>query len=295
MPRNTIGILTRGDGPPTVEYHWGTRDGGAVAFFQETPDDKPCWHWPGTGFMRDGRLYLLMMRLTSVSGRSDAFGFATTGTTLFRIANPLGRPDKWRMDKTQLGVNDPHFAVNAACLVEGDHLMLLGHDDGPQGIWRRRVAMLCRLPLAALDGPEPGARIEYYGADEKWSLSREKPMPLFSPGVTETSLHYDPVRKRYITALVKPFTRDLCIVSAEKLTGPWTEPQKVYDIPQAMVGANHAYAGRAHPMLAEGPDELVLSYVVNTQDFLSMYRDPTIYYPRFLRVKLAPAGGEARK
>jgi hypothetical protein len=39
----------------------------------------------------------------------------------------------------------------------------------------------------------------------------------------------------------------------------------------------------------------VLSYVVNTQDFLSMYRDPTIYYPRFLRVKLAPAGGEAKK
>ena len=42
------------------------------------------------------------------------------------------------------------------------------------------------------------------------------------------------------------------------------------------------YAGKAHPQL-EGAD-LVLTYATNSFEFADHFSDPTIYYPRFVRL-----------
>jgi hypothetical protein len=39
-----------------------------------------------------------------------------------------------------------------------------------------------------------------------------------------------------------------------------------------------------HPALSK-PGEVVMTYVVNTKDFWTMFNDLEVYFPRFLRVK----------
>jgi hypothetical protein len=135
----------------------------------------------------------------------------------------------------------------------------------------------------------PGDFIQFWSKGGEWLPKPDNLEPLYEPGTTESSLYYDPVRKRYFTAVIKPFSADFCIFTAEKLTGPWTKPQKIYHIPEIRRNRDyHAYASRIHPMLLDDPDVLVLSYVVNTYDFWSMFETPDLYYPRFIRLGLEP-------
>jgi hypothetical protein len=44
------------------------------------------------------------------------------------------------------------------------------------------------------------------------------------------------------------------------------------------------YAGKAHPELAEGPNDLVVTYAVNSWNMEDHQRDLRLYWPRFVRV-----------
>jgi hypothetical protein len=46
-----------------------------------------------------------------------------------------------------------------------------------------------------------------------------------------------------------------------------------------------SYTAKAHAWAATG-DELLVSYCVNTWEFARLFRDDTVYRPRFVRVKL---------
>lgn len=287
MVNNTIAIQDRtGGAPGTVAYHWDFTDNLPGSFFHDGYD-APHWFWPGTGVMYNGRLFLFLTKVSRGDGDAG-FGFKTIGCVLFRVENPMAPPTAWQMHQTDLGLGDDHFNINAAALIEGDYLYLLGYSD-PGNKPADRVAILARLPLAALTASEPAKSLEYWSEGDAWKADRAALKPLFRPGQTETSLQYDPVRRRYIAVVLQPFQPDMCLVSAESLTGSWTEPQKVYDIPDYKINnLVHAYAGRSHPELAASPDELIITYVSNTSDFWGMFGMMNIYYPRFVRVQLEP-------
>lgn len=289
--RNSIAIqkLTK-DGPGTIKYYWDLTDNIPGAFFHPDSFFKPYWYWPGTGVTINGKTYLFLSKVGEGKGGAG-FAFRGLGCTLFIIENPDDSPDKWKMSKVDLIERNNHFNINTAAIVEGDFVYLLGYSDGPNDNPLERVAILSRIPINKLDSANPGDSIQYWSKGGQWLPTHENLEPLFQPGTTESALYYDSVHKRYITAVIRPFSPDYYIFSAEKLTGPWSEPQKIYDIPDlARNKLYHAYAGRIHPMLPCGPNELVLSYVVNTTDFWSMFSALDIYYPRFIRVRFKTSG-----
>ena len=96
------------------------------------------------------------------------------------------------------------------------------------------------------------------------------------------------MRRRYIAVTLPGFTSDLGLISAERLTGPWSAPQKVFDIAQVRNAKGlFAYAGRAHPELSANPNELIVTYIVNADSIWTMMANTGIYYPRFVRVEFA--------
>ncbi|GAB4318099.1 MAG: hypothetical protein Kow0059_11380 [Candidatus Sumerlaeia bacterium] len=288
---NTIAIqTTTQDGPGEATFYWDLTDRVPGDFFHPPSFDAPFWYWPGTGLMHEGRVYVFLTRVVRDAG-SGGFAFLPGPCVLVRVNNPSAPPDAWRLTWTEMGVGDGHFNINAGALIEGEWVYLLGYDDGPDDKPEDRAAILARMPLAALDAPDPGGALEFWSDGRTWRPRPDALLPLFRPGMTESSLTFDPVRRRYIAVVIKPFTPDLCLVSAESLTGPWSEPQKIFNIPcLSRHNSVHAYAGRAHPELSSSPDELIITYVCNTTDFWSMFGMMDIYYPRFVRVGLAPAG-----
>ncbi len=284
--RNSIAIQKlSGEGAGTITYYWDLTDRIPGAFFHPDSFHEPYWFWPGTGITINGKTYLFMFKVGSGEGLGGV-EFKGIGCVLVRIHNPLDSPEEWRMSMVDLPYGDDHFNITAGCLTEGDYVYLLGYDDGPDDKPLERRAILARLPIKKLDSHEPGESIQFWSQGDQWQPTPGNCTALFKPGTTESFLYYDKNLKRYITSVIAPFSPDYYLVSAENLTGPWSEPQKIYHIPDLQKNEHyHAYASRGHPMLPCESNELVLSYVVNTTDFWHLFSVTDIYYPRFIRVR----------
>jgi hypothetical protein len=77
--------------------------------------------------------------------------------------------------------------------------------------------------------------------------------------------------------------------TADRPWGPWSAPAVLYECRE--MGRDKklfCYAAKAHPALSSGRD-LVVSYVVNSFDFWQVAREAKLYWPRFVRVTLAPS------
>ncbi|MEI7633414.1 MAG: DUF4185 domain-containing protein [bacterium] len=294
MARNTIAIHEMTTGAAgTVKYFWDSKGRVPGGFFQPESSASLNWYWPGCGVMIDGTAHLFLTKLRSKIS-FDMSSFQTVGCTLFRVANPLDPPHSWRITRAELGFGNDHFNINTAAMAEGNYLYMIGYHDGPLNLPQQRAGILCRVPVAALKSDDPAKSFEFWSEGDQWLASHKHLKPLFRPGMTESSLHYDPVTKRYITVAIKPFSPDLCLLSAEKLTGPWSAPQKIHDIPGIDDNKKHlAYAGRAHPILSSDPNELVITYVINTTDFWGVFSELDIYYPRFVRAAFGADTGTA--
>ena len=71
--------------------------------------------------------------------------------------------------------------------------------------------------------------------------------------------------------------------------GPWSAPSVLYECPEMRRDKKlFCYGAKAHAALSSG-QELVVSYVVNSFDFWQVAREANLYWPRFVRVSLAPA------
>ncbi|MCD6384675.1 hypothetical protein J7M23_02755, partial [Candidatus Sumerlaeota bacterium] len=80
--------------------------------------------------------------------------------------------------------------------------------------------------------------------------------------------------------------------TAKRLTGPWSKPVCIYEIPEhdAVSFDIISYAVRPHPELSTQPGELIITYATNSWGSITPLLTPEglgIYYPRFIRVQLA--------
>src|SRR5579863_10359902 len=80
---------------------------------------------------------------------------------------------------------------------------------------------------------------------------------------------------------------EIVVRQAPRPEGPWGPPAVVHRCPEADWNPKYfCYAAKAHPELASGDRELIVSYAVNSTDFGQAIRDLRIYRPRFVRVGL---------
>lgn len=165
--------------------------------------------------------------------------------------------------------------------------------------------ILC-WPRGARDGLLQWRRLE--GIDENEFDPTNKPFQLFSPSSSESTLHFDPQRRRWIAVWLKPFQDSIqsCISSSSFIESEW-QCAPVAPVPSRWRNMNLliSYAGRAHPFLVAPPrnrpqsssqenshagnaserHQMVLSFVPNAHnDIKDLYEEGffQIYTPKFL-------------
>lgn len=79
---------------------------------------------------------------------------------------------------------------------------------------------------------------------------------------------------------------DLTVWTAPSPTGPFTASPALAEIPSDAVTGTLRYLPLAHPDLLPRPGTVVVSYSQNDSDVEDVRADPTLYRPRFLRVRL---------
>ncbi len=77
--------------------------------------------------------------------------------------------------------------------------------------------------------------------------------------------------------------------TADHPWGQWSAPAVLYECPEMACDKKlFCYGAKAHPALSSG-QELIVSYIVNSFDFWQVAREADVYWPRFVRVTLAPS------
>ena len=284
--RNSIGLHDVSCGlPGTVLYYWDLTDGVPGSFFMAENFEKGYCYWPLAGASVDGELFVFASQIYG----HDIESFRAGNLHVLHYPNPLDSPTAWDMSITDLGVGGNHQHFCSAAYVEKPYIYLLGFDDGAMSEPAHRRMVLARAHIERLKKDRGREALEFWIHSDKGKIWAEEPdnlVTLFTPGVTETAVQFFPQWKQYCV-----ITMDeqgiIYIVSAPSLTGPWSKALKIFEIPE--MARNKDYfptASKAHPELAVDEDELVITYVINTNNFYSLFTDPDIYYPRFVRVKL---------
>jgi hypothetical protein len=274
---NSIGIQDLSTSPPVdVEFIWGPSN---TSFFPHQPGTPGTLYWPTMGTMIGGELFIFCYSVTS--------GLNLGNAVLIRIPNPLDPPANWIQNVFDLGIDNSIMGFHSAVIVEEAYLYMMGYDGmGNMALARAATADLLAGGLSEV--------FEYWveGVSEhEWSTSPTNLVPLFSPSNTETDIQYEAAWDRYFVTTYDPFTPTIYLTTAKELTGPWSEPVCIYDIPEhdAVSFDIISYAVRPHPELSTQPGELIITYATNSWGSIAPLLTPEglgIYYPRFIRVQL---------
>lgn len=294
-----------------VQFAWGTpKDAGApTSWISPTPEvagDRESWYWPtGGGAVvptAEGseRLLLFLWEVARTKEDRGIWSFYTAGNVVAAIDNwrePLTqwRASQWLLPHAQIAArrsNDappqPEVTWGQSALVEvaadgSRWLYVFGLRSEPAG---ENHLVLARVPAAqALDF----TKWQFLATTDRWTANAPEAASVATGLVSEFSVDSITVRGRIGYGLIQsePSLRGRVLLRlAERLQGPWSAPQAIYDVPELKRNSTYfTYAAKGHAAVS-APGELLITYLVNATDFQAMVNDPAIYRPMFLRLPL---------
>jgi hypothetical protein len=261
--RNSLG-LQRGATP--LEFCWNS---GPQAFFK---GEAGTWLWPASGLMLDKWLLVFLLEAQPAE---DELGFRIGAAKAVMVTNPAAPPAEWRQYRLKLPQDTAGIILGSGSLVvQAGYLFALSAQCDS------RAAHLVRWPL---DQARRGdlRKPQYYDG-RVWQFDPAKSRPIFADAQLEYGVAR--TRKGWLAIHTKSLTDPAVVMrTSPSLLGPWSEPQVIYQPPEASVPGNLVYAAKPHPEL--GGHRLVVSYAVNSSDFVRLLNDESLYYPLLIRSK----------
>ncbi len=303
--------LWRPPDPRNVRFFWGPngKDGRPTAWATPAPlpgDTASAhdWLWCNggglVGLTRDGkgpRLIVFFFRVRHNPKGKGVWTFTTVGSSFAAIDNVADPPDRWRptlydMPHTR-SVEDRQFLWGLSASLErrvsdeARHVWVFGT---LQQSGRETSLVLSRAASSTIDLNEfdvfDGTRWQHgFGTSAR---------PLVKGLVSEFSVEEmsDGGKPIWVLIQSEPFLgKRIFARTAPRPEGPWSAPRTIYTVPDtAKSRAYFTYAAKGHASLSR-PGELLVTYLVNSQNFGDLAGDTTIYRPKFLRVPVATIFG----
>ena len=252
-------------------------------------------------------------------------------TLITQVYNPNAAPADWQYNSTELFANpnisfsaavtwgkDPedndtlyifggsNYAESSGCV-----LARIGRVDLASGNWRgmefwslpttaspRKPSVGGRPSQATStgkdaaigDGTQAAAEV-VSGTWTPWPMDPTRLVPLHALA-TETTVQFHPYLNVWFKLYVNGFAgTEIILLWATVLTGPWSSPIHVYDIPAPFNDTSRifCYAVKVHPEFARAPNEFVFTYATNGFNYeQDVLQNTFVYVPRFVRVKIIP-------
>lgn len=291
MVHNSIGISHCDAGKWNLTYIIRKNaDSSPSEFFH--PQHPKTWYWALDGFTTGKELWVTLLCIRNVpKPTSWAFDFATCGTDLARVTHLNDDPQKWQVSYFPLVPDGTRAYPSAASLVYGkDAYIFALYESGS------RPNLLTRIPLNGLGNPQ--ASLTYLGADGAWhpGFNPAKAKEIMHHGTSELSVHYHPELHRWISVMMNPagLSNQTLLRTAPELTGPWTEGEVIYRIPEMEPSNPHydkdtfCYAAKEHPEF-ESHGDLLFTYVCNTTATPKLETETNIYFPQVVRMPMPAA------
>lgn len=273
--RNSIGIQHGYDlKTANITFYWNDQGNNPGAFFHQQGD---FWYWTGHGTMIKDKLLVFLIK---VENKNNAIGFEATGWAAVLISNPYDTPSEWDMHYIN-GIETYGIIAGSAAVLKNENYIYAFSVSEPD----THEVFLLRWKIDAaylgdLHDPE-------WLINGQWvyrTAEMQTPSPLFI-GQTEFSVHYDPGIKKYIQIQTYGFGKsEIGIRLSDSLEGKWMEPVMIYKPDFPAVNDPLIYAAKAHPELLS--DGIYITYNVNSFDFMELLKNNSIYFPKFIALKI---------
>jgi hypothetical protein len=254
------------DGEALVRtLYGGTPDEPAALF---VPEDESSWYWPQEGVVEGDRLQVFLQRFVRTGPDQWDFEWADTDVAT------LSLPDLTLLSLTPVAPGSA-VAYGAAVIERGVYTYVYGVEDEPFV----NHLHLARAPRGNLLGPWE------FRTASGWSPDPGETARLLE-GVGN-GLSVTPFKGRFVLLTMADsdfFGNEIVARVACLPWGPWGGETHVYTTPEND-GGLFSYNAHAHEQFVKG-GRLLVSYDVNTFRGEDLWRDVTIYRPRFLGVGL---------
>lgn len=259
--------------------------GAPRSFF--SPADPAHWYWAMDGVRWRGRLWLSLLCLRKPAHpAAPALNFESCGADLASL--PLhGSPLEEPVQIQPLTPSGAGAEPTSTLVIHGGFLYLFGvRGDG--------ALVAGRVALRRLGQAQAG--LQTLERDGRWrrGFHPDRARALMDGGAAEMSIRYHPRWKRWAAVYKDPdlLSDRVLLRSARTLLGPWSRPRLLFHIrrldPAASLPGVFCYAGKEHPELAAGRD-LLVTYVCNSADPALLLREPSLYVPKAVRLRLGSA------
>ena len=267
-----------------MNFYFGRAgDGSPAALIR--PTDGRGWFWVFDGIMTAKGMYLFLIQVERTAGTA-VFDFRVIGTWLGHVENPSEVPSGWRIRQAQIPWStfsgSEGILWGSAILQIDNVLYIYGTTEDIGSTDRKKYMILARVPVDRLSDY---SRWRFY-ADGDW-VSNFRRVSRLSPNMPhEYSVSYLPVLKQYAAVYSQDgLSKNILARLSPEPQVPWSDPVKLYQCPEAeWDNSVFCYAAKAHAILSQTPDQLILTYIANSLDFEKTVNDARLYRPRFLRV-----------
>lgn len=279
--RNSVAIQKGYDpSAASIKFYWKGGRRNPASFFGEQQDE---WYWPGHGIRLENKLIIFLMKVRKVE---TGLGFEVFGWRAVSIENPDDEPSAWKIKTLETPKNDYRVIIGSASILRDENHLYAFSAQETSG----HNVFIVRWPINEAANDNLQNPQWWISSSREWVRQqelKELPAPVLTGAQTEFTVHFDSKRKQFLQIQTVGFgAADLAIRRAKKMTGDWSEPEAFYRPVESNRSDTFIYAGKAHAEL-RGAD-LVLTYVVNSNQFAKLVGDGSIYYPRFLKGRFHP-------
>ncbi|RJP72868.1 MAG: DUF4185 domain-containing protein [Candidatus Abyssobacteria bacterium SURF_17] len=294
MVNNTTAFLQGGaPNPANMDFFWGENSQGNpdAVFIPDTPNTNPGdWYWLSDGISLNGVVYLFASRMTEGSG--GVFNFAVDGVSL--ISFPANSPDPFN-NYTQVdaplyyvptdGRGEIIFGngimantVEAGAPAPDGYIYIYGHQNDPSN---KKLVVARVLP----ENFDNFSEWRYWNGTG-WGPNIWRAAPLTDRISSEFSVSPLPDGRFILVFQLDTLSRFVAIRIGASPVGPFGGFKKIWNCPEPDFDPDiYTYNAKAHPHLSQ-PNELLISYNVNSFAFGDHFTYADIYRPRFIRIRL---------
>ncbi len=295
MIHNSIAVL-KGNKPlpENLKFNWKENSKGEAepVFEPRTPKTQMNdYYWLGDGFVNqklNNALYIFGYRIRNVS--EEAFGFREIGNTLIKI--PAGsKPPFYNYQQwdTPFFIEDGENDIGSF----GAGIFVNTKSAGapsPDGfVYIYGVRGKAKNLLVARVKPEDFERFERwrFWDGKAWNSNMNKAATLTDAVSNELSVSPLPDGRYALVFQVGGIGTTVGLRLGASPTGPFGPIIKIWDSSKDAEEKTYVmYNAKVHPSLSSRA-ELLISYNVNSVEFIKdLKKNPYLYRPRFVRVKL---------
>lgn len=270
------------------------RDGGdgkpASAFIPSVPDAQPGdYYWLTDGIVVGEALYIFANHLRPRPG-----GGFPRNQGVAMIALPVtSRPPFEDQIQRKVPLYHPGEGEIGpyqfpSCFVSNTELAGAVNPDGYIYAYGAREDPFVKKAIVARVRPETFADISSWrywnGADWVEGITNSEPMTGRISGIYSVAPMAD--GRAIMVFQQDTIGENVAIRIGESLVGPWGPMIEIYRCPEVDISPNvYCYNASAHPHLSK-PNELLISYCVNSTDFNEAFTYADLARPRFIRLIL---------